>query len=211
MTISIALVLSLLPTGLAHAAPSSSPPSSESARVQVDQLADGKSRLKITMPERLAGKTVVIRSARIIDGTRWTVVLGKAKVRSSGKVVLITSRTVRVQDRVIVQDKRRNVFNESIVAIGKPESSPKTPGAGSGGSSDSGAANTASPGQSAEAAAKRFIENGGDPNSAAYLNLVNYIGSGGSTGQLDELLNNLDTVLRCGSGGTCPELGTPNP
>jgi hypothetical protein len=202
-------VLAFLPTGLAHAEPGSSSSSPEISRVQIDQLANGKTRVQLALPQRMKGKTVVIRSARLIDGSRWTVVLGKAKVRPSGKVIFTTSRTVRVQDQVLVQNKNRNVLREVVIAIGKPESAPTPPSSGSGGSSGSGSSSAQPPTQSAESAAQRYLEGGGDPNSAAYLNLRNYIENGGSTGQLDQLLTNLEVTLRCGTGGTCPELGAP--
>ena len=211
LTSLIVFVLAFLPNGIAHAEPESSAPTSELSRVQLDQLADGKTRVKITMSENLIGRTVVIKSARVIDGTRWTVLLGRAKVRPSGKVVFTTSKTVSVQDRVIVQDKKRNVFSEVIVAIGKPVPESAPPSTGSGGSSGPGASNSPSPNQSAEAAAQRYLESGGDPNSAAYLNLRNYIESGGSTGNLDTLLENIEVTQRCGTGGTCPEKAVPNP
>ena len=210
LTAMTVLILALLPNGLAHAEPGSSS-STETSRIQIDQLVNGKTRVQLVLPERLKGKTVVIRSARVIDGSRWTVVLGKAKVRSSGKVVFTTSRTVRVQDQVLVQNKNRNVLREVVNAIGKPESVPTPPSTGAGGSSGSGSSSTQSPTQSAESAAQRFLEGGGDPNSAAYMNLRNYIENGGGTGQLDQLLTNLEIVLRCGTGGPCPELGNPNP
>lgn len=211
LSVMLVAVLSIFTNSPAHAVPNSPVSISEQSRVQIEQLDGGKTRVQVTLSKRLAGKTVTIRSARLIDGIQWTAVIGRAKVKPSGKAVFTTSRIIRVEDRMTVSNRKRNVLSEVVTLIGRPsvDSAPSKDAAG--GSLGSGVSSPQAPRQSAEAAARQFIDGGGDPMSAAYLNLINHIENGGTTGDLDNLLQNIEVTLRCGTGGTCPEKGTPIP
>ena len=104
-------------TGVASANPTSNTAAASLNTTKVIKLANGKTRIRVDLADNLRGKTVIIRTSRIVNGERRLVTLGTIKLTKTGKGVLTVSRKIRVDDRLVVTDGIRNIVNSKITVI----------------------------------------------------------------------------------------------
>jgi riboflavin synthase alpha subunit len=133
-------------TGAAFGAPTANTAAAALNTTKVIKLANGKTRIRVDLADNLKGKTVIIRTSRIVNGERRLVTLGTIKLTKTGKGVLTVSRKIRVDDRLVVTDGIRNIVNSKITVIDDrtpvvptpvpaPTPAPAPPASGGGGSS----------------------------------------------------------------------------
>jgi transposase-like protein len=132
-------------TGAAFGAPTANTAAASLNTTKVIKLANGKTRIRVDLADNLRGKTVIIRTSRIVNGERRVITLGRIKLTKTGKGVLTVSRKIRVDDRLVVTDGIRNIVNSKIsviddrtpaVAAPAPTPAPPASGGGSSGGSD---------------------------------------------------------------------------
>ena len=104
-------------TGVASANPTSNTAAASLNTTKVIKLANGKTRVRVDLADNLRGKTVTIRTSRIVNGERKVITLGKLKLTKTGKGVLTVSRKIRVEDRLIVTDGITNIVNSKVTLI----------------------------------------------------------------------------------------------
>ena len=104
-------------TGVASANPTSNTAAASLNTTKVIKLANGKTRIRVDLADNLRGKTVTIRTSRIVNGERKVITLGKLKLTKTGKGVLTVSRKIRVEDRLIVTDGITNIVNSKVTLI----------------------------------------------------------------------------------------------
>jgi hypothetical protein len=201
LLVRVSLVFSLaLPGAFLSISPASSAPNSPavSNKQQVTtiiKMLDGSTRMQIKLPRKLKGKQVVIQTSRIIDGTEWVTTLGRVKLDKKGRASITLSKDVQIQDRVLLLNKKKAVSSSLVESIQRETASltPAPPSAG--GSVSSSPQAPQSPREAAEAAARRYIESGGDPGMAAYINIINHLDGNGDYGTYEDLMENLQVVL----------------
>jgi hypothetical protein len=104
-------------TGAAFGAPTANTATAATNSTKVIKLANGKTRIRVDLADNLRGKTVFIRTSRMVDGKRVVVTLGRVTLNKSGQAVLTVSRKIRVEDRLVVTDGIRNIVNSKITVI----------------------------------------------------------------------------------------------
>ena len=104
-------------TGAAFGAPTANTATASLNTTKVIKLANGKTRIRVDLADNLRGKTVIIRTSRMVDGKRVVVTLGRVTLNKAGKAVLTVSRKIRVEDRLVVTDGIRNIVNSKITVI----------------------------------------------------------------------------------------------
>jgi hypothetical protein len=138
-------------TGAAFSAPTANTAAASLNTTKVIKLANGKTRVRVDLADNLRGKTVIIRTSRIVSGERRVFTLGKIKLTKTGKGYLTVSRQIRVDDRIIVRDGVTNIVNSKVTAVDDrtpavpapaPAPTPAPPASG-GGSSGGGSASPA--------------------------------------------------------------------
>lgn len=132
-------------TGAAFADPTSNTATALLNTTKIIKLANGKTRIRVDLADNLRGKTVTIRTSRIVNGERRVVTLGRIKLTKTGKGVLTVTRQIRVDDRIIVRDGTTKIVNSKISVIDDrtpavPAPTPTPPPASGGGSSSTPAA-----------------------------------------------------------------------
>jgi hypothetical protein len=104
-------------TGAAFSAPTANTAAASLNTTKVIKLANGKTRIRVDLADNLRGKTVFIRTSRMVDGKRVVVTLGRVTLNRTGQAVLTVSRKIRVDDRLVVTDGIRNIVNSKITVI----------------------------------------------------------------------------------------------
>jgi uncharacterized repeat protein (TIGR02059 family) len=104
-------------TGAAFGAPTANTATASLNTTKVIKLANGKTRIRVDLADNLRGKTVFIRTSRMVDGKRVVVTLGRVTLNKSGQAVLTVSRKIRVEDRLVVTDGISNIVNSKITVI----------------------------------------------------------------------------------------------
>ena len=103
--------------GPAFGAPTANTATAATNSTKVIKLANGKTRIRVDLADNLRGKTVFIRTSRMVDGKRVVVTLGRVTLNKSGQAVLTVSRKIRVEDRLVVTDGISNIVNSKITVI----------------------------------------------------------------------------------------------
>ena len=103
--------------GPAFGAPTANTATAATNSTKVIKLANGKTRIRVDLADNLKGKTVFIRTSRMVDGKRVVVTLGRVTLNKSGQAVLTVSRKIRVEDRLVVTDGISNIVNSKITVI----------------------------------------------------------------------------------------------
>jgi hypothetical protein len=127
-------------TGAAFADPTVNTATASLNTTKIIKLANGKTRVRVDLADNLRGKTVIIRTSRIVNGERRVVTLGRIKLTKTGKGYLTVSRQIRVDDRIIVRDGDTSIVNSKVSVIDDrtpavPAPTPTPPPASGGGSS----------------------------------------------------------------------------
>jgi len=104
-------------TGAAFGAPTANTATASLNTTKVIKLANGQTRIRLDLADNLRGKTVFIRTSRMVDGKRVVVTLGRVTLNRTGQAVLTVSRKIRVDDRLVVTDGIRNIVNSKITVI----------------------------------------------------------------------------------------------
>ncbi len=104
-------------TGAAFSSPTVNTAAASQNTTKVIKLANGKTRVRVDLADNLRGKTVIIRTSRIVNGERRVFTLGKIKLTKTGKGYLTVSRQIRVDDRIIVRDSGTSIVNSKVSVI----------------------------------------------------------------------------------------------
>jgi len=104
-------------TGAAFSSPTVNTAAASLNTTKVIKLANGKTRVRVDLADNLRGKTVIIRTSRIVNGERRVFTLGKIKLTKTGKGYLTVSRQIRVDDRIIVRDSGTSIVNSKVSVI----------------------------------------------------------------------------------------------
>ena len=195
LVFSLALSSALLSASPASSSPNSPEVSNKQKVTTITKMLDGSTRMQIKLPRKLKGKQVVVQTSRIIDGTEWVTTLGRVKLDKKGRASITLSKDVQIQDRVLLINKKK-ALSSSLVESIQRETASLTPAPPSpGGSVSSSPPAPQSPRDAAEAAARRYIQSGGDPGMAAYMNIINHLDGNGDYGTYEDLMENLQWVL----------------
>jgi hypothetical protein len=123
-TLALATILSLgalglvgISSGAALGAPASATATAQTNTTKVIKLANGKTRIRVDLADNLRGKTITVKTTRVVNGKRVQVTLGKIKLTKTGKGKLTVSRNIRVGDRLVVSDGMRNIVKSKISVI----------------------------------------------------------------------------------------------
>jgi len=188
-------------TGAAFGAPTANTAAASLNTTKVIKLANGKTRIRVDLADNLKGKTVIIRTSRIVNGERRFVTLGTIKLTKTGKGVLTVSRKIRVDDRLVVTDGIRNIVNSKITVIDDrtpvvpvPTPAPTPAPPASGGGSSEGSAPVVDP----TIAAVAKIEAFNVANDAATMTIAD-LTAAGVTGTV---AGNLDAYKTAIAGAT---------
>ena len=195
LVLSLALTSALLSTTPASSAPNSPAVSNKQQVTTVIKMLDGSTRMQIKLPRKLKGKKVVIQTSRIIDGTEWVTTLGRVKLDKKGRASITLPKDIQIQDRVLLINKKKALSSSLVESIQRETASLNPAPPSSGGSVSSSPRAPQSPREAAEAAARRFVESGGDQNTAAYMNIINHLDGNGDYGTYEDLMENLQVVL----------------
>jgi hypothetical protein len=132
-TLALATALSLVSfgfagigTGAALSAPTASPEGSSLNSTKVIKLANGKTRIKVDLADNLRGKTIILKTTRMVNGKREKVTLGKIKLTKTGQGKLTVSRKIRVDDTLVVSDGVTNIVRSKVQVI-DDRRTPSTP------------------------------------------------------------------------------------
>ena len=144
-------------TGAAFSSPTVNTAAASQNTTKVIKLANGKTRVRVDLADNLRGKTVTIRTSRIVNGERVLVTLGTIKLTKTGKGYLTVSRKIRVDDRIIVRDSGTSIVNSKVLviddrtpAVVAPLPTPAPPASGGSDSSSTVAKVTASTAQTGQ-------------------------------------------------------------
>jgi hypothetical protein len=123
-TLALATALSLVSfgfagigTGAALGSPASDAAITSANTTEVIKLANGKTRIKVDLADSLRGKTITIKTTRMVNGKRVKVTLGKIKLTKTGQGKLTVSRKIRVDDTLVVSDGVTNIVRSKVQVI----------------------------------------------------------------------------------------------
>mgnify|MGYP000688621446 FL=1 len=117
--LALTTALSFGSLSLACALPSSAfgAPVSSSNKANAYKLSDGRYKVSLKLSPSLAGKSVAIKTAKVVNGKTVYVVIGYAKVSATGYGTLITSNKISVGSSVVVTSGGKIVATNAVKSL----------------------------------------------------------------------------------------------
>ncbi len=92
-------------------------PAPSSSKANAYKLDNGKYKVSIKLSPALAGKSVAIKTTKVVKGKTVTVVLGYVKVSATGFGTLITSKKISTGSSLVVSSNGKNLVSKPVTSL----------------------------------------------------------------------------------------------